>query len=273
MDCTKARELMWEDELSEEFFAHIEGCPECRKAYELVKKTKAVLNRPDDMEGAVMKKIKKAEHARKISLITKVAAVFVAVLAVGIFAKIIIDNGLEKSGRDASENNIVMTEKEDGFSASGSNGTYGEFVDKGLTDKEDSADDYDVAPEEPYYEEPMAPSIEEAPSASDRYTPDGTQNKEDLSKDDVNMFLNEYKDMNTLPVHTADIVVSGDNIKYAREVLEKFSPEQCDYHIEIQGDFYFEVQEALQGADFEIVLTTSSETIKKTLVFFDSLIK
>ena len=267
MDCTKAREVMWEEELSKEFFDHIESCPECKKAYELVKKTRTVLKTRDNMEGAVMKKIKKAERARKISLITKIAAVFVAVLAVGIFAKIIIDNGLERSDKAVSEDQITE-EKNEEFST-GSNGNYG-AVDDGLMDK-DEVFKPSAPMEEPMFPAPEAP--EETPAEAEPANPGSDAITEDSAKNDVVMFLNEYKDMNSLSAHTADIVVSGDNIKYAQEILEDYSPETYDSHLEIQGDFYFEVMKSLDSNGFEVIFSTSAETIRKTLIYFDSLLK
>lgn len=267
MDCTKARDLMWEDSQPSEFFEHLDICPECRRAYELVKKTRGVFKAPDNMTIPVMDRIKKSERARRISLITKIAAVFVAVMMVGIFAKIIIDNGLDRTKKSAPEHFTT-----DSTLSTESNGAFDGVV-------EDAFD----TPMEPSYAEPESPMLdtpaaEEAPSPDystyEGMTKDEASVESDMIfEDDANMLLNEYKAMNFLSVHTADIVVSGSDTKNALEVLSEFSPSLCDYHIEIVGDFYFEAQKELEREGFEIVLSSASESIKKTLIYFDSLIK
>jgi len=266
MDCEKIREPMFEDPDSAEVLEHVKSCPECRKTHELMTRAVGVLKQKDNVTEAVMKKVKKAERMKRLSLITKIAAVAVFVLMAGIFAKIAIDNGLEKTEKSVSEDRFSKAES----SYPTTNGTYGAV--------DDAASDYDAAfePEAPM-EEPMSPSPSdpEEETASDGLCDMERVEAESPSvlEDDTNMLLNQYKSMNSLPMHTADIVVSGDNIQYAKEMLEDLSPSTEDSHIVINGDFYFEAQRVLENAGFDIILTTSAETIKKTLVYFDSLIK
>lgn len=95
MDCTQAKELMWEKDLPEEFFRHIESCPECKSEYELVKKTKTALSSKDDLTQRILVAATLDKRRRTALRITRIAAAALVVFAVGIFARIALDSGLK----------------------------------------------------------------------------------------------------------------------------------------------------------------------------------
>ena len=260
MDCTQAKELMWETDLPEEFFEHIESCPECKKEYELIKKTKTALASKDDMTCRILVAAMMEKRRRLAARIIRVAAVFLVVLSVGIFARLAIDSGL-KFEQDSAENFAPALDYD---AAESVTGTTNGFFDGGTKDEYFEVNE-PASPEDSFMDSVITESEaveEEAPVAEDM-----------VFDDDVSMLMNVYKDMHGLSYHTADIIVSGDDTLGASDALEELGARMVDSHIEIEGDFYFEAQELLTRAGFDVLFVSSSESVNKTLVYFEELIK
>lgn len=265
MDCKQARELMWEKDLPAEFFAHIETCSDCRKEYELIKKTKTALSSKDNVKERILVAATLDKRRRTALRITRIAAAFLVVFAVGIFAKLALDTGL-KTANDCEANFAPNLEYK---AESSTAATVGGILFDGVANDEfyeaeepmestESEEDYDV----PHAEEPMA----EKPVTTE-------DAKNEILRDDVGMLMNVYKDMHSLSYHTADIIVSGDDVSGVCNALYELGAEEVDSHIEIAGDFYFEAQDLLTRAGFDILYVSSSESINKTLIYFEDLMK
>lgn len=265
MDCTQAKELMWENDLPEEFFEHIEACPECKNEYELVKKTKIALSSKDNMKERILVAATLDKRRRTALKITRIAAAFLVVFAVGIFARIAIDSGL-KTAND-SEMELAPTlnyDKAESAVGTTNNGFTGLFDGASKDDREEFAEE-PMAPEEPM-EAPIVESEEaleeEAPTVEDS-----------IFSDDVCMLMNVYKDMHSLSYHSADIIVAGGDIVGVCDALHELGAVIVDSHIEIEGDFYFEAQDIVTLAGFDTLFASSSESVNKTLVYLVDLIK
>ena len=263
MDCTQARELMWEKNLPEEFLAHIEACPECKKEYELVRKTKNALSSKDDLKERILVAAALDKRRRTALRITRIAAVFLVVFAVGIFGKLALDSGL-KLVNDCEMDFAPTTEHKSESSTVG--GTQNGFFE--MLDGAASKDSVEAEPMAP--EEPMEPPVVESEEAVEEEAP---AVEDSIFADDVGMLMNIYKDMHSLSYHTADIIVSGSDMTGVCDALSELGAQIVDSHIEIEGDFYFEAQDCLTRTDFDILLASSSESVNKTLVYFEDLLK
>lgn len=124
----------------------------------------------------------------------------------------------------------------------------------------------------------MAPEesmIDDTPVAFDKEEAKDTPVTESapVYADDVGMLMNVYKDMHSLSYHTADIIVSGGDLSGVCDTLFELGAQNVDSHVEINGDFYFEAQELLALAGFDILYVSSSESVNKTLIYFEDLMK
>ena len=261
MDCKQIRELMWENDLPEEFFEHIEACPECKSEYELARKTKTALSSRDDLKERILVAAT-LEKRRRIALnITRIAASLMVVLAVGIFAKLAIDSGM-KTAEDCEAELPPTLGYDRAESMVGTTNGFGELLD-GVVKDEAAVEEAESSM--PYQDKPIeAPTVELEEAVIE----------EDVAfEDDACMLMNVYKDMHELSYHTADIVVAGDDLAGVINALSELGAQRVDSHIEIEGDFYFEVQDCLARADFDILFVSSSESVKKTLIYLEDLIK
>ena len=268
MDCKQAKELMWEKDLPAEFFEHIETCPECKSEYELVKKTKTALSSKDDLTERILVAAMLDKRRRTALRITRIAAVFLVVFAVGVFGKLALDSGL-KTANDCEMNFAPTTEyKSESSTVGGTQNGFFETFDGAMS--EDAAEAEPMTPEEPM-EKPVAEDREEIMEETVEDLP--TVESDRVYADDVGMLMNVYKDMHSLSYHTADIIVSGDDVSGVCDTLFELGAEKVDSHIEIDGDFYFEAQDLLVRAGFDILYVSSSESVNKTLIYFEDLMK
>ncbi|MBR5460569.1 MAG: hypothetical protein IKV53_06835 [Clostridia bacterium] len=273
MDCNRFHELMWEDTVPDEALKHFEECPECKKEYELVKKMRSSLASSENMTGRIMARIVKEKRRQLFKNVTKIAAAFVVLVAVGFFARIAINSGFV--AKESVNDNGAFDREEIGL-VTKSESTTANDQDYSSDGSSNDMFDYnypmEAEPEEDFVAmEPESPKPEPE-TASGTTVKEEVLESEEAPAHDLYMLLNEYKYNHGISQHTADIIVSGGSLDEVLDTLYELGAVIVDSHVEINGDFYFEAQMLLEKAGFTVALTSSSETIKKTLVYFEDLL-
>jgi len=265
MDCKQAKELMWEKDLSAEFLEHIESCPECKSEYELIKRTKTALSSKDNLTERILVAATLDKRRRTALKITRIAAVFLVVFAVGIFAKLALESGLKTANDCEMEFAPTTQNKSESSTVVGTQNGFFETFDGALGC--DRAEAEEPMASEESMDKPVVEDMEEAVEGLP------TVESDRVYSDDVGMLMNVYKDIHSLSYHTADIIVSGDDVSGVCDTLFELGAEKVDLHVEIDGDFYFEAQDLLVRAGFDILYVSSSESVNKTLIYFEDLMK
>ncbi len=267
MICKDCCEKLWDfDELSEsekeEIIVHLAECEECRKEYALIK---SVQENPApvaiSVADRVVKTLEKERVRRRPLKLVKysAAACLVLVLCLSLYFNMFDKFAAETEDCADFELSLKAETAFDGAVGTTDNGAKNEFFDyaepESIFEEEKPAQE-DVSALEPEAPEPPKASmgvLDEAPEA------------------DEQMKLNLYKEMHTLSSHSSDIVVEGGDIDSALEVLAHLDAVLTDDHLELEGDVTVDTVKALSQNGFEVIYTTSSETVFKTLVFFNGL--
>ncbi len=274
MNCDNFRRLMWEDNLPDEALKHLEECPECKKEYELVKKMRSSLASREDMTGRIMAGIVKEKRRQIFKTVSRIAAALVILFAVGIFARLAIGSGF--IAKESVNDNGAFDREEIGFvtkSESSATDDRDYSSDGSLNDILDYNYPMEAEPEEDFIpREPESPKCEPEMPSSGATVKEESVEIEEAPAHDLYMLLNEYKDIYGISQHTADIIVSGGSLDGVLDALYELGAVIVDSHVEIDGDFYFEAQTLLEKAGFTVTLTSSSETVKKTLIYFEDLL-
>ena len=258
MDCDKIRELLWDfddaegDELAE-MIRHIESCESCARDFRAIKEMKNIrLASGHSVADRVMEKVREDVKRKNIFKITRYAAAACLVLVVctffflkGFDKKTENDTALSEDVTVVLQNTHADEERFEVLSDPVKTETA-----KDLSEEENFTQVKDDALPESVFDDVMT----SPPEA------------------DEQMKLNFYKDDLSLSSHSADIVVSGRDISGALELLAELGAVQTERHIEISGDFSAQVEKILCDGGFQVLYTTSSETPRKTLVFFSDFI-
>lgn len=235
MDCKKALELIWEKEAGPELEEHLKTCESCQRDRALIEKLHTSFCAPDRIVENTMKKIKKEKRRHTLLNITKIAAALVVVAALAFFAKSYITSNT-KAENDAGVDNEAAVGTTDRFD------TYSDVV-------------VDMEPEEP--------SVE----AEEDVLHDVTTPSQTVDFNDLYIRLFSFKDSLLLTSKSCDFVVDA-NESEVLKALAPYSPELIDGYILLDSDFTHEVTESLTNAGIEILITTSSESVSKTFIFF-----
>ena len=282
VDCNRAREIMWDEPQNEELLEHIASCPECKSEYELINKTKSALSSKDETSG-IMARIRKEEHRRKISKITKFAAVAVLALAVGIFGKLALDSGLKRAEKADDADCVFEAESTtDGYTGTTDNGDFKDFeYSKPMEPSSPpSASPMNPEPESAVSDDAVSNKYTEYPSEEEPEAP--VEREEEALESETSQIVRDeadtiwlfgnYKADNNIPSHTADVIVSGDDISGVAQLLCDYGAYVQSSHVVIDKDVYSEVQKLLSEAGFEILTATSSENVLKTVIYFKELL-
>ncbi|MBQ9975100.1 MAG: hypothetical protein IJP16_01205 [Clostridia bacterium] len=274
MTCNDFRSYMWEDNVPDEALKHLEECPECKKEYELVKKMRSSLASSEDMTGRIMARIVKEKRRQIFKTVSRIAAALVILFAVGIFARLAINSGFV--AKESVNDNGAFESEEIGFvtkSESTASDDRDYSSDGSLNDIFDYNYPMEAEPEEDFVPmEPESPAPEPETASGSPNMEKDTVESEEAPAHDLYMLLNEYKDNHGISQHTADIIVSGGSLDEVLDTLYELGAVIVDSHVEIDGDYYFEAQTLLEKAGFTVALTSSSETVKKTLIYFEDLL-
>ncbi len=269
MDCEKTRELLWDfDDLDDgekaEILSHLQSCRECSGEFEIIKKVQSTTVAPEiSVADKVIERISKEKlrtsplKALRYTTAACLALVFCAFLLLRTFDK-----------KDAAAENdaaLAPEMKAESVFDTADGGDYNFLYSENYSDEEtamgsvtvttttqDNLKDFQNVAEDSL-------AVESEPEAAGKTPPEA----------DEQMKLNYYKDALDISSHTVDLVVSGRDIDKALEVLAPFGAVRVENHVEIEGDFSLEVEKILLENSFNPLYSTSSETPRKTLVFFE----
>lgn len=264
MKCEECQKLLWDfDECSESeqkiILEHLAVCPECRETLSLIKK---VQNASASLSISVADKTIARLEKEKKPLYSSFLKYSLVASVVIVASLIFLLPTLSTKTADHAENASVDYKTES--VTDGAVGTTWE--DNLLFDRVEMEEAEDFAPEAPLDKE----YCENEPISSPDTTVDEPM---EVPEADVQMLINLYKDTFLISSHTSDVVLSGVDINDVCKLLSSLSPVLCDTHVEIETDVLSSVLLILESANIFPIYTTSSETVLKTVIYFEENLK
>ncbi len=269
LKCEECQKLLWDfDDCSEDeqkrILEHLNSCPECRETLALIQKVQnSDVPAPLSVADKTIARLEKEKKPLYSSFLKYSLAASVVIVASLIFLLPTIRPKTADNAENASLDYKAESTVADGVAT----GTVW-FDDMlfGVAESEDMVED--CAPEA------EAPTSEEFSKNEPVTAPEVPRDEPmEVPEADEQMLINLYKDTFLISSHTADVVLSGVSEMRVMEILSSLSPEKIDAHIEIAGDALDMVITLLKEADVVPVYTTVSETVVKTIVYFEENLK